>query len=235
MARPSTRETARTLLPHVLRRLRADRSRFLLGICGPPGVGKSSLAEALVEEFEATQEPDTAVVVALDGFHLRQAELERRGQAHIKGAPETFDAAGFVDLLERLRRSQRVLVPRFDRALEEPVADAVAVDHRHRLVIVEGNYLLHDGAWAPVRQLLDEVWQLNLPADLRVAALIARHVRHGRSPDAAQKWVHRSDEANAQLILAAAARAHASVDLLTGELLGGDVLRDGVPSGDLSA
>lgn len=218
-ARPGPTDVAARLLPHVRRRA-GDSDRYLLGLTGPPGVGKSALAEALVEAFEAEYGAGHAVVVGMDGFHLRQAELRRRGLAHVKGSPETFDADGFVRLLRRLRGARSVVAaPAFDRTAEEPVPGAVSVRPSHRLVVVEGNYLLLDGPWAPVRELLDDVWQLRLPDDVRVPDLVARHVAHGRTPEAAHEWVLRSDEANARLVAAAAERADAVVDLETGQLL----------------
>lgn len=178
----------------------AATGRRLLGLAGPPGAGKSTLAAAVVGALG-----DRAVLVPMDGFHLAQAELERLGRADRKGAPDTFDAVGFVALLGRLRAQGPgdpvVYAPRFDRHLEEPIAGAIGVAAAVRLVVVEGNYLLHDeGAWAGVGPLLDDVWYLDLPDEVRVARLVARHVAHGRAPDAAREWVLRSDEANARLV-----------------------------------
>jgi pantothenate kinase len=182
-------------------------------------VGKSTLAAAVVAAYERDRGAGTAAVVGMDGFHLRQAELARRGLADVKGAPETFDADGFVSLLRRLRVPQSVTtVPMFDRSIEEPVADALTIAPEQRLVVVEGNYLLLDDRWRPVRDLLDAVWHLHLPDDLRVPDLVARHVAHGRSPEAATEWVLRSDEANARVVAAAATRADALVDMRTGAL-----------------
>jgi pantothenate kinase len=145
----------------------------------------------------------------------------RLGLDHVKGAPPTFDAEGFVALLRRLRDGrQQVAAPVFDRSVEEPLPDAVSITPRHRLVVVEGNYLLLDGPWAPVRGLLDEVWHLRLPDEVRVPCLVDRHVAHGRTRHAAREWVLRSDEANARLVEAAAHRADGFVDLLTGRLSG---------------
>lgn len=91
--------------------------------------------------------------------------------------------------------------PAFDRALEEPVAGALAVTPDVPLVITEGNYLLLDeGPWAPVRGLLDEVWFLELDPEVRVRRLVERHVRYGKPPAYARAWVERSDEANARLV-----------------------------------
>ncbi|WP_443046485.1 nucleoside/nucleotide kinase family protein [Streptomyces sp. NBC_00247] len=187
--------------------------RRILGIAGPPGAGKSTLAAALVEALDGT-----AVLVPMDGFHLAGAELERLGRAARKGAPDTFDAAGYTALLRRLREpgtdrhatdsGETVYAPAFDRALEEPIAGSVAVEPGTSLVVTEGNYLLHDdGPWAPVRGLLDEVWYVEIDPDLRVRRLVDRHVRFGRPRPDAERWVADSDEANARLVEAGRDRA----------------------------
>jgi pantothenate kinase len=175
------------------RSLTAD-GRAVLGICGAPGAGKSTVAAELVAAYG-----EEAVVVPMDGFHLHDDELARLGLSDRKGAPETFDVAGYVALLARLRAEPgtTVYAPEFVRAMELSVAGAIAVRPEHRLVVTEGNYLLH---WPEVRPLLDEVWYLDPdPAD-RLAALIARHVAFGRSAEQAREWVLRSDERNARLI-----------------------------------
>lgn len=180
------------------RALALSGGRRLLGVAGAPGAGKSTLVAALLDALGGL-----AVGVPMDGFHLAQAELERLGRADRKGAPDTFDAAGYVALLRRLheRGPDAVYAPTFDRSLEEPVAGAVRVEPDVPLVVTEGNYLLLDEApWAAVRGLLDEAWFVEVPPGLRVPRLVERHVRHGRSPDDARAWVERSDEANARLV-----------------------------------
>jgi pantothenate kinase len=172
--------------------------RRLLGITGAPGSGKSTLAAAIVRELGSA-----AVCVPMDGFHLAQAELERLGRADRKGAPDTFDAAGFVALLRRLRGPSRdvVYAPAFDRHIEEPIAGAIAVAPEVGLVVVEGNYLLlTDGPWGQVADALDECWYLEADQQARIGRLISRHVEHGRTPGAARDWVLGSDERNADLV-----------------------------------
>ncbi|MBX9246994.1 nucleoside/nucleotide kinase family protein [Actinotalea ferrariae] len=183
--------------------------RRLLGITGPPGAGKSTLAAAVAAALG-----ERAVLVPMDGFHLAQAELVRLGRADRKGAPDTFDAAGFVALLARLRRAggsggdETVYAPTFDRALEEPVAGAIPVGPHVPLVVVEGNYLLHDdGPWARVAPLLDEAWYVEVDDDVRRERLVARHVAFGKEPAAARAWTLGPDERNARLIAAGRGRA----------------------------
>ena len=202
-----------TLTPDLLTRLDAllaSGHRRILGITGAPGAGKSTLAAQVVAAVGAS-----AVVVPMDGFHLAQSELERIGRADRKGAPDTFDADGFVALLTRLRDPARtVYAPEYRRDLRNAVAGAIAVPPEVRLVVVEGNYLLlDDHGFGPVAGLLDESWFLALDDDVRLTRLVARHERFGKSPEAARAWSHGPDEGNARLVAATAARADVVVPL----------------------
>jgi pantothenate kinase len=173
----------------------------LLGIAGAPGSGKSTLAAAVAAAHGG-------VVVPMDGFHLPQAELVRRGLRDRMGAPDTFDAEGYAALLSRIAAAEPgVRAPAFDRTVEEPVTDAIAVPATG-LVVTEGNYLLLDEPrWQAVRALLDVVWHLRVDDDLRRARLRARHVEFGRTPAEADAWMARVDDPNAALVEAAAGRA----------------------------
>jgi pantothenate kinase len=193
------------------RRLADAGSRRILGITGPPGSGKSMLATGLVEALDGA-----AVGVPMDGFHLAQSELERLGRADRKGAPDTFDAGGFVALLRRLRAADEEVVyaPAFHRDLEEAVAGSIPVPRSVPLVVTEGNYLLLDqDGWAPVRGLLDEAWYLELDPAVRRERLVARHAAHGRTAADAHRWAYGSDEKNAATVGATAGRADVRVDL----------------------
>jgi len=179
--------------------------RALLGIVGPPGAGKSTVAAALVAAMKGR-----AQLLPMDGFHLAQVELERLGRAHRKGAPDTFDSEGFVALLERVRRQRDEIVyaPEFRREIEEPIAGAIALLPQTPLVVAEGNYLLlDDGPWAKVRALLDEVWYIDVDDDIRRGRLVERHMRFGRTEQQAKDWVESTDEPNARLIARGKARA----------------------------
>lgn len=189
--------------------LAASGGRRLLGIGGPPGAGKSTLAAALVTALGAR-----AVLVPMDGFHLAQAELERLGRAVRKGAPDTFDALGYVALLRRLRTGlEDAYAPEFRRDIEEPIAGAIAVPRTVPLVVTEGNYLLCDGDWGEVRSLLTETWYLDVDDEQRLARLVTRHAAYGKSPEQAWQWAHGSDQRNAAVVAATRSRADVFVHL----------------------
>ena len=190
--------------------LAAGPGRAVLGVVGPPGAGKSTLAAALVEAIG-----ERAVLVPMDGFHLADSELARLGRADRKGAPDTFDAAGYVQLLRRLveRTDDVVYAPVFRRELELAEAGALPVARSVPLVVTEGNYLLLDGGFAPVRGLLSECWYVDVDADLRLERLVSRHERHGRTTVAARQWVAITDEPNARLVEATRSRADVVVRL----------------------
>ena len=185
--------------------------RRMVGLAGCPGVGKSTLAVAL-----ARLSGSRPAVVPMDGFHLADVELDRQGFRARKGAPESFDGWGYAALLQRLRErpSHPVYAPGFDRALEQPLAGAIAVPAETPLVITEGNYLLvDDPPWVAARAQLDEVWHLFADDRLRASRLVARHIASGKSPAEARSWVCRVDGPNARLVEACASRADLLVDL----------------------
>lgn len=186
------------------RRLADDPTRAgraILGLTGPPGAGKSTLAAGLA----AALGPDLAVVVGMDGFHLANAVLEARGSRERKGAIDTFDDAGYADLLARIAAAHpygaAVLAPEFRRELEEPIAGAVVVPPDVPLVITEGNYLLAEtGRWPCAREHMTEVWYVDVPDDIRLERLTARHHAHGKTREAARAWAYGSDQRNAELV-----------------------------------
>lgn len=189
--------------------------RVLLGIAGPPGGGKTTLALAVVARVNAELGPGTAQHVPMDGFHLADVELRRLGLLDRKGVPATFDGAGYAALLRRLHDpdSDVVYAPAFDRELEQPVAGSIPVAPQTSLVVTEGLYLLlDDGPWRAVRALLHRCWfagpEPGSPADeVRDARLLARHLEFGKTPEGAVAWMAVVDTPNAAVVWATRARA----------------------------
>ncbi len=188
---------------------RADgQGRYIVGVAGPPGAGKSSLARALVMLL------DHARIVPMDGFHYDNAVLEARGLLPRKGAPETFDAHGFLHLLTRLRQPGDVAIPVFDREADLSRAGADVVTDQDRILIVEGNYLLLDQPpWDRLRPIFDLTVFIDVPEAELERRLIRRWRRHGHKAAEARARALGNDIPNAKLVIEASAPA----DIVIGE------------------
>lgn len=195
------------LVTHVLAALPEDR-RTVVGLCGPPGAGKSRAAGMLVDTLGGTGIP--CGLAPMDGFHLSNRQLDARGRRDAKGAPDTFDVAGFRELLTRIgaRPDEVIYAPDFSRTLDEPVAAVHAITPDARVVVTEGNYLLHDaGGWERIGPLLDLVVYLDVPEATLAPRLVHRHRAGGRAAGPARDWVREVDLPNAALVARGRGRA----------------------------
>lgn len=187
--------------------------RAILALVGAPGSGKSTLTRHLADALG----PERVALAPMDGFHLANAELVRLGLRDVKGAIETFDAAGYAALIGRIAAGfgrETVYAPAFDRDLEEPIAGSILIGPDVPLVITEGNYLLVDaGAWAVAARQFRQAWYLDVDDELRRTRLIARHRQFGKTDAEARRWALGPDEANAAMIAATAVRADLRVRL----------------------
>lgn len=179
-------------------RAAAAPGRFMVAIAGAPGAGKSTLAEALAREIGAG-----AKVVPMDGFHYDDAVLEARGLRARKGAPQTFDVAGFAHLLKRLGTEDEVAIPVFDRSMELARAGADIVGGADRILLVEGNYLLLDAApWRDLAPLFDLSLFIDVPLAELERRLLARWAHYGKTPEAARAWIEGNDMPNIRTVIA---------------------------------
>ena len=177
----------------------ASSTRTLIGIIGKPGGGKSTLSKYLLKGMD----PTLVSVVPMDGFHLSNKVLKELGRSDRKGAPDTFDVKGFTTLIERIKMDivDPIYYPIFDRSIEESIAAQGVVYPSTRVVIVEGNYLMHDrDGWQEISPLLDQSWYAFLDEDIRISRLISRHIAFGKDPESAKAWAKGSDQVNAELI-----------------------------------
>ncbi|MFM9151691.1 MAG: nucleoside/nucleotide kinase family protein [Candidatus Planktophila sp.] len=189
----------------IVTKLTLGSKRTIIGIVGKPGGGKSTLSKFLLKGCDET----LVSVLPMDGFHLSNKVLQSLGRLERKGAPDTFDVKGFTQLLERIARDQSnpIYYPIFDRSIEESIAAQGVVMPSTRVVIVEGNYLMHDrDGWQEISPLLDQSWYAYLDEDIRISRLISRHIAFGKDPESAKAWAKGSDQANAELIELSVAR-----------------------------
>lgn len=177
--------------------------RLIVAIAGPPASGKSTLAEDLCNTLDGLGNgKSSATLIPMDGFHFDNAVLEKRGIRHRKGAPQTFDADGYVALMRRTAdNTGDVAVPIFDRHLDLARAGAAVVSREHRFIITEGNYLLLDEApWSGLSPLFDVTIWLDVDDDVIEERLVRRWLYHGHQRDAATRRALDNDMPNARYV-----------------------------------
>jgi pantothenate kinase len=187
-----------THLAATIRAKAQGQGRFVIALAGPPGAGKSTLAAELVVALG-----QGAKAVPMDGFHYDDAVLIARGTRARKGAPDTFDVAGFRHLLTRLRAEDEVAIPLFDRDLEISRAGADIVGPDDRILIVEGNYLLlNEAPWPDLAPLFDLTIWIDVPEAELDRRLLARWAHYGKTPAEARAWIDGNDMPNIRRVVA---------------------------------
>ncbi|SFT65717.1 nucleoside triphosphate hydrolase [Mesorhizobium sp. YR577] len=186
----------------------AKGKRFVVAIAGAPGAGKSTISEQLRDLLPE----GSAVVVPMDGFHYDDVVLHQRGLRSRKGAPETFDYAGFEVLLRRIHAAEPdIAIPVFDRSMELSRAAASIIGTDVKFVLVEGNYLLLDEApWSGLAPLFDFGIFIDVAREELERRLLQRWHEHGKSDEDARAWVASNDMPNVDRVL----KSRRSADLV---------------------
>jgi len=183
-----------------------DGVRLLVGVAGPPGAGKSTLADRLHQTL--TERGHRSAVLPMDGFHLDNAILEERGDIARKGAPHTFDIRGLGDILRAVKAGGEVFTPVFDRDRELAIAAARCIVADDRIVIAEGNYLLlQQGRWASLADLFDLTVMVAPPISELERRLVARWTHYGLTPAQIEAKVEGNDLPNGRLVIERSAAA----------------------------
>lgn len=182
--------------------------RLIVAIAGPPASGKSTLAGSLAAALGPS-----ATVVQMDGFHLDNRILKDRGLMDCKGSPESFDTAGFTNLLSRLKFEQNVIAPVFDRNLDAAIAGATVIEPHHQITLVEGNYLLLDQPpWDALAPFWDVTLWVDVPLDVLESRLVERWIEYGHSPDEAHRRALGNDIPNAHTVISGSQTAQYVID-----------------------
>ncbi len=186
-----------------IRNKKEEKERTIAFFAGPPGAGKSTLA--LSVEMRAKQRGISASFecLGLDGFHRTREELmntpvfvdgKRLCLNDIKGAPETFDAEGFVDSVRRVKSEENALWPVYDRRIHDVSPEKTKV--KGEILLVEGNWLMLPGIWAEARGACDVTFSVDAEDALLKERLIDRKIRGGKTEEEAALWVERVDSVN---------------------------------------
>ena len=203
-----------SLARELCRQLRPGRN--LVGIVGAPGAGKSTLTQKLVDYLQDVLNIPSAYL-PMDGFHFSNEILRQKQLLDRKGAPETFDVNGYLDLLQRLRAkvNYSLFAPTYSRSLHEPIAAAIEIKPDVQVIVTEGNYLaVQNGGWENVREMLDILWYLDTDVSLLRDRLIARQMAGGRSEELAVRWVNEVDSPNANMVQKTKSEVDALIRLL---------------------
>jgi pantothenate kinase len=187
--------------------------RHVVALAGPPGAGKSTLAAQLEDRLNAVA-PGCAAILPMDGYHFDDLVLVPRGLRPRKGAPETFDVAGFAHMLRRLRADEEdeIAVPVFDRDIEIARAGARIIPRSARVLIVEGNYLLLDrDPWRSLDFAFDTTVMVTADREVLYRRLHERWTHYRLSDAEMAEKMDGNDMPNVDLVLTQSRPAQYSI------------------------
>ena len=197
--------TALALRDRVLRVSRQGVRR-VIAITGAPASGKSTMADILVRDLDNAG--CSSQLVPMDGFHLHNPILADRGLLDRKGAPQTFDVGGLLQLASHLGTAHELYYPVFDRSHDISIAGAGYIDPACDTIVIEGNYLLMKAPiWEDMATYWDMSVMLHCPMDVLETRLVQRWQNFGLTTEQARARAELNDLPNARLVQQTAAVA----------------------------
>ncbi|MBL1405765.1 MAG: nucleoside/nucleotide kinase family protein [Rhizobiales bacterium] len=182
----------------------AGSSRFIVAIAGPPASGKSTIAEKLSTTIAAKDKNSVPNIVPMDGFHLDNKILDDLNLRERKGASQTFDADGFIALIEKIySEDENIKIPEFNRTKDKVVDNGKMITGENKIVIVEGNYLfLEEAPWNVLMGFFDLPIFILPKTEILEKRLIDRWLEQGFSLENAKTKAYSNDIPNAKSVLA---------------------------------
>lgn len=139
---------------------------YFVGVNGCQGSGKTTLADYLVQWFEA--QGKSALAISLDDFYLTKAERRELAEyVHplfkTRGVPGTHDTALMVNVLSSLAVGKATNIPRFDKSIDDRVelSEWTTITQPVDIIVFEGwcwgaRHQTEDALDAPVNSLESE-------------------------------------------------------------------------------
>ena len=170
--------------------------RKVFGICGGPGVGKSTLAIKSVELLNKKHGRELFAYLPMDGFHMTNEKLIQTHLLDKKGAIETFEIERYLDVLKAIKAGKTVYAPSYSREIHDVVENAIPIADQ-KVVITEGNYLLsRNPGWREIRSIVDTIFFLFEEKSVTRQRLFARHKLKGISDEQVNRHVELVDMPN---------------------------------------
>ena len=194
---PTTKSTIGATIDRLVDKLKPklneDSSSYWIGVAGGPGSGKTTVATKVADRLNEIKE-DSALVIPMDGWHTPKDDLiAKLGPDSMKrrGAPWTFDLDVMKIQLQEAKSTQATSstdLPTYCREISDPVPGGVTLKTHHKIIFVEGLYMLMKEEYPELFELWDERWYIQAPTkEEQIGRLVSRSLKTW-SEEKAKMW-----------------------------------------------